>query len=331
MDKPRIAIVGLGLIGASLGLALRKTQTRFELVGHDKNGDASRRAAKLGAVDKTEWNLISACEPADAIFIAAPVPAIRETFEAISPYLKRGVVITDTASTKQQVLAWADELLPQHANFVGGDPILPSTAQRDQPSAALFEKGIYCLCPSSRASAESVDFVATVAAGFGAQPFFLDATEHDGLVAGSEHLPLVAAAALLATTLEAPSWREMRKVASVGYEACVNTLPGDPTGHAGVCLANSANVTHWIDAYIEKLTQIRALLADQDAETVTALFEKAWEHGIKWKEERGRGQWDMHEGTAPVAEQPGFLRQAFVGGGLRRKPLEGGKDKGRKR
>jgi prephenate dehydrogenase len=282
--------------------------------------DASRRALKLGAVEKTEWNLIAACETADAIFLAAPAAAIRQTFEAIAPYLKKGVVISDTASTKQQVIAWADELLPEHANFVGGDPVLPDGASRDTPSAGLFDKGIYCLCPSVRASPESVEFVSAVASGFGSQPFFLDAVEHDGLVAGSEHLPLLATAALIAGTQESPSWREMRKIANVGYEAIVNLLPGTAPVYAGACLTNAENLTQWLDQYIEKLEGIRKSLAAKDEKAINALFEAAVAGGDKWKSERKRAQWDLGEVAAPATEQPGFIRQTFLGGGFKRKP-----------
>ena len=96
MSKPRITIVGLGLIGGSIGLALRQAGNDYEVVGHDREHTVASKAHKLGALSKTEWNLISACEGADLIIIATPVMAIKETLTAIAPYLKPGCLITTT-------------------------------------------------------------------------------------------------------------------------------------------------------------------------------------------------------------------------------------------
>jgi prephenate dehydrogenase len=98
MSKPRIAIVGLGLIGSSIGLALSREQRDFEIVGHDKSNTAASQAKKLGAVDKVEWNLINACEGAGLVILALPLGAIRETMQALAGELATGAVVLDTAT-----------------------------------------------------------------------------------------------------------------------------------------------------------------------------------------------------------------------------------------
>ncbi len=124
MPKPRITIIGLGLIGASIGLALSREQRDFEIVGHDKSPAAAGQAKKLQAVDKTDWNLISACEGAGLVILALPLGAIRETMQALAGELAAGAVVLDTASVKAPVQAWADELLPPTVTFVGTHPIV---------------------------------------------------------------------------------------------------------------------------------------------------------------------------------------------------------------
>ena len=149
MPKPRITIVGLGLIGSSIGLALSREQRDFEIIGHDKSSAAAGQAKKLQAVDKTEWNLISACDGAGLVILALPLGAIRETMQAVAGELAEGAVVMDTASVKAPVQAWADELLPSNVPFVGTNPIVGSDATGDITARAdLFEGRLWAICPS---------------------------------------------------------------------------------------------------------------------------------------------------------------------------------------
>jgi prephenate dehydrogenase len=152
MAKPRIAIVGLGLIGNSIGLALSRETRDFEIVGHDKSNSAAGQAKKLQAVDKTEWNLINACEGAGLVILALPLGAIRDTMQALAGDLATGAVVIDTASVKAPVQAWADELLPSSVAFVGTNPIVASDQTGGAAARAdLFEQRTWAICPSSNA------------------------------------------------------------------------------------------------------------------------------------------------------------------------------------
>src|SRR5919205_1787345 len=114
----RVSIVGLGLIGSSIGLGLRrwagkdgKRDSVLEISGFDTSLEVQNYAKKLKAVDRTEWNLPSAVASADFLVIATPVMATREIFEVIAKHGKEGLVVTDTASTKAEVMQWAGEIL----------------------------------------------------------------------------------------------------------------------------------------------------------------------------------------------------------------------------
>ncbi|MBC7261196.1 MAG: prephenate dehydrogenase/arogenate dehydrogenase family protein, partial [Chloroflexi bacterium] len=120
----RTTVIGLGLVGSSIGLALKGTGADLEIIGHDKDSDAARRAYKSGCVDRTEWNLINACEGADLIIISTPLAGVKSTLAAIAQDVKPGCVITDTANLKVPVLDWARESLPNTVYFVGGHPII---------------------------------------------------------------------------------------------------------------------------------------------------------------------------------------------------------------
>ena len=133
-DQVRITIVGTGCIGTSIGLALHQTKQPLFIVGHDKESGHASMAQRMKAIDKSEWNLISACEDADLVILAIPMVAIEETLKALAPHLKGGCVVTDTAGLKGQVIEWAEALLPATVNFVGGDPVVTSTGSG--PAAA---------------------------------------------------------------------------------------------------------------------------------------------------------------------------------------------------
>lgn len=159
-EKPRVTIVGLGLIGSSMGLALRQARLTSTVVGHDIDRRVAGQAKKVGAVDRTDWNLVSACEESDVILLATPLDAIEPTLEAIGPDLRPGCVVIDTATIKEPVMAWAASKLPDGVHFVGGDP-LPGPAASglsgvEAARADLFENGLFCVVPSPSANEDAV-------------------------------------------------------------------------------------------------------------------------------------------------------------------------------
>ncbi|NIO72551.1 MAG: prephenate dehydrogenase/arogenate dehydrogenase family protein [Anaerolineae bacterium] len=313
MSKPRITIVGLGLIGGSIGLALRQAGNDYEVVGHDREHAVAGQARKLGAVSKTEWNLISACEGADLIIIATPVVAIKETLTAIAPYLKPGCLVTDTGSIKGPVVAWAKGILPDTVNFVGGNPIISQEGSLptgiEGARADLFQGGLYCLTPLPEAAPQAVQLATDLVHLLGAKPFFLDAAEHDGLVAGVDHLPFVLSAALLGTTVQSPAWREMRKLAGDAFQSVTRFSSGDAATYRDACLTNGENIVRWIDACLARLEELREVIAAQEAEKLEKTFEEAMSVRDRWLRDKADGRWELAEEISASPSQQGFLRR----------------------
>jgi prephenate dehydrogenase len=293
--KPRVTIVGLGLIGGSIGMALRQAEVTSALLGHDKDRDASSQAKKLGAVDRTEWNLVSACEGSDLVILATPVGAIADTLKAIGPYLRPGCVILDTATLKVPVLAWAAEILPDAVHFVGGDPIVgPASSGQGGLQAAradLFQKSLFCLVPSSTVDEDAVKLTTDLVRILGAHPLFVDAAEHDGLMAAVDHLPTILALASLETAISQPSWRELRKLAGPTFEASTHLASADPTAYGDLYAANRDNVVRWIDAFSSSLASIRQALLENQYEELAGRFERSLQERNKWLEDRAQGLW----------------------------------------
>lgn len=274
MARARVTIVGLGLVGASMGLAIRKARPEVEVVGHDSSADATRRAQKLGAIEKSEWNLINACERADVLVLATPAQAVREIMKVAGPYMQNVRVVTDTAGSKHQVLAWANELLPG-VPFVGGDPMVGSLDGAATPRADLFQDVTYCLCPTTSTAHEAVNLVVGFVELLGARPFFVDPAEHDGLVGVADHLSFVLSTALLRmVSAEVPSRipADLHRVIGPTFRRAAAYSSEDPQTYRDLCLTNRDAILRSIGALRLSLDELSALVQEGDEKKLQALF-----------------------------------------------------------
>lgn len=286
MAKMRIAIIGLGLIGGSIGLALKKSKLDLEIVGHDKDPGVAGRAQKRGAVDKTEWNLINACQRAALIVLALPLDAIADTLAALRAHLQPGTLITDTATSKVPVLEWAKQL-PAGVEFIGGDPVLDKNRVIeghgiDAADAALFDGATYCLVPAVTASSQAIDTLNGFVNVLGAQPYFIEAAEHDGLMAGVQHLPALLATAYAASIVQQQGWRERGKLAGANFRALTDLVPADKSTAREQFIAHRDDLTRWLDLHIAKLNELRDALARQDATTLEATVQTIADERARW-------------------------------------------------
>lgn len=283
----RIAIIGLGLIGGSIGLALKQANWRkAEIIGYTRRRETASLARKSGTVDRIEFELPKAVKSADIIIIATPVLAIKNVFEQIALELADDSIVTDTASTKLQVMQWAQEMLPSRTNFIGGHPMAGKEIQGIKAADAdLFRKCTYCLTPLPQAKRAAILTVKDMVKALGAVPLVIDAEEHDGLVAGISHLPLVLSAALVLATTKNASWPKMSRLAASGYRDLTRLASGNPEVSAHICLSNRAAIVSWIDTFVEELQKMRKLVADGNEEIERALT-MANEARQKWLEKR---------------------------------------------
>jgi len=270
-----VAIIGLGLIGGSIGLALKQAnEPGWEITGYARRPEVASAALRSAMVDKIETSLEQTVRKTDLVIIATPVLTIREILSQIAAHLPSGCIVTDTASTKLKVLKWAEELLPSSVDFVGGHPMAGKETYGIQAAQAdLFQGSIYCLVPMSRASSSSVDKIITTVKLLGAMPFPIEAQEHDKLVAGISHLPMLLSAALISVTTRNPSWPEMSKLTASGYRDLTRLASGNPEVNAHICLSNQAAILHWIDEFTRELERYRQLVNAGDKHLEKALAE----------------------------------------------------------
>jgi prephenate dehydrogenase len=286
MAKSRVTIIGLGLIGGSVGLALKKSKLEIEIIGHDKDPGVAGRARKRGAVDKTEWNLINACDSAGLIVLAIPLDGIKETLSALKSYVQPGTIITDTATSKVPVLEWAKDL-PGGVEFVGGNPVISANRDLaghgiDAADAALLQGATYCLIPAVNASPQAIDMLTSFVNLLGAKPYFIEAAEHDGLMAGVQHFPAFLATAYAASIVQSQGWRERGKLAGAAFRAATELVPEDKQTAREQFLSHRVDLTRWIDLSIAKLREMREMLAREDAAAVEALIQAIADERAKW-------------------------------------------------
>ena len=270
-----VTIIGLGLIGGSIGLALRQgRKPGWEIVGYSRRQETVANALSLGAIERGETNLKDAVKQADFAIIATPVLTVKEIFSEIAPHLPSGCVVTDTASTKVQVVKWAEEILPPTVDFVGGHPMAGRETHGIQAAEAELLQGCtYCLTLSEKASPKSIDTVTGMVKKLGAIPFFIDAQEHDKLVAGISHLPMLLSAALVSLTTKNPSWSKMSKLATSGYHDLTRLASGNPEVNAHICISNKEAIVNWIGKFSQELERYRQLVAEGDKRLEQALTE----------------------------------------------------------
>ena len=286
----RITIIGLGLIGTSIGLALKRANLPgVEIVGTDKEPKHRSVAKRRGAVDQAESNLLNSVKGARLVIIAVPVVAIREVMELIGPHLEEGCLVTETGSTKADVGRWAQEVLPEGVSYVGGHPM--AGKEQSGPEAAdadLFQGAVYAVCPSPFATKQAVASVVGLADTLGARPYFVDSEEHDSYVAAVSHLPFLLSTALMMCTSKGLGWREMSRMAASGFRDMTRLASGDPMMHRDICVTNGDSIVHWLDESIKELYAIRNMVKD-DPEALERTLIEAWEARQRWLNGELRG------------------------------------------
>ena len=270
----RIAIIGLGLIGGSLGLALKRSRLKdVDIVGYSRTRETREKARRAGAIDRASSDVQDAVRDAAIVVIATPILIIPTTMEDMAPVLPHDCVVTDVASTKAEVMRWAGELLPKNVHFVGGHPMAGKEQSGiDAADAALFQGKPYCVVPSVGANETAVNAVVGLADLVGASPVFMDAEEHDSYVAAVSHLPLVVSAALFSLVRDSSAWPEMSQLASSGFRDVTRLASGSPEMSEDISLTNGENIIHWLDRMIAEIRKYRELIKSDNEEALFKAF-----------------------------------------------------------
>lgn len=323
----QITILGLGQIGASVGLALANQTELVSRLGHDKEPNVSRRAKQIGAVDRTEYNLHTAVENADLVLLTLPMDQIRETLELIGPDLKEEVVVMDTAPVKEVVAGWAHEFLPAGRHYIGLIPVLNPAYLYEVDSGIdaahkdLFQRGLMAIVSPPDSNSAAIKLAADLSRLLGAFPLFADTAEMDGIMAATHLLPQLLAAALLNVTIDQPGWREAKKLAGKAYAETSEPMAplNTPAALTSTAIYNQVNSVRVIDSLIAALTAMRNDIQNQDEQNLLARLERAQKGRETWWQQRQAGDWAGDE----LRSATDIPRASDIFGnllGIRRKP-----------
>ncbi len=326
--QARIAIIGLERIGASIGLALSQPEYNLQVIGSDPDPGAAAKATKAGAVQKTHWNLLEAVDGADVVILARPLGAIRDTLTSIAGGLKDNCVVTDTASLKVPVMRWAEEILPPGVYFVGGHPMLSSAALLepgqgvDAARRDLFSQAAYCLTPSVETPPDAVKLISDLIFILGAEPFYMDADEHDALIGAVDTLPLMLHLALTRTVVGDRNWRDTRRVANRSFALTTTLVDAEAASVGAELTLNRTHLLRWLDLLHQQLHELRTLIESGESEKLEAIVEAAGAERYNWLRDLKQAQWQESPRPPVIPDTAERMGQFFGFNLFRRKPKE---------
>ncbi len=271
----RVAFIGIGLIGASMALAMRRAKVTNFIVTCDSSAKARKTALDLGIVNDATKDYGKAVKDADLVVIATPVRSYETIAKAIARHLKSGAIVTDVGSVKKEVIAAVKPHLPKNVHFVPGHPIAGTEHSGPEAGfAELFQNRWSILTPPPRTSAKAVVKVAELWRRIGAKVDTMQPDHHDMVLAITSHLPHLIAYTIVgtATDLEGDLKREVIKYSASGFRDFTRIAASDPVMWRDIFLANGPAVLEILQRFTEDLTALQKAIRKTDGKTLEDLF-----------------------------------------------------------
>jgi len=273
----KIVIFGVGLIGGSVALALKKAGSAAQIIGVGRSTESLQSAVDLGVIDAACSDITQAVQNADIVLIAAPVAQTASILTAIKPALAATTVITDAGSTKSDVLACAKEILGEQFNhFVGGHPI--AGAEKSGVTAAttdLYRNKNVVLTPTDATDPDAIQRVRELWQHCGANVTEMPATTHDSIFAAVSHLPHLLAFALVDDIASRKNAEQLFGFAASGFRDFTRIAGSHPEMWRDISLANRSALLNEITAYQDELSRLKQMLELSDGDALHALFDRA--------------------------------------------------------
>lgn len=307
----RIAILGTGLIGTSLGLAFRRLERVEEVVGYDR--DAARLSAALsrGALSRAAPDAGGAVAGADLTVLAVPVSVIGTVAWQIAGRLRENAILTDVASVKTGVVETLQQAIPGHVHIVGGHPMAGShETGPEYASADLFVGATYLLTPTTHTDPSAYRTLHALIAAIGARPMAVNPHDHDRLVAVISHLPHLAATTLMNFAAERASEQHagLLLLAAGGFRDATRVAASNPDLWLEICAENRDAIVAVLDDYAARITGLRDTLAASDDGGVRAVLAAAREARRSLPTKRSVGG-ALVELVMPIPDRPGVLAE----------------------
>ncbi|MFZ3172211.1 MAG: prephenate dehydrogenase [Carboxydocellales bacterium] len=307
----RICIIGVGLIGGSLGMAVIQRGLAGEVVGVVRNQENLELALATAAIHRGTPDPIAGVEGADLVVLATPVGAYAPILKLIKPYLSPDAVITDVGSTKEKVVREAEEILGDQSAFIGGHPMAGSEqAGVKGADPYLFENAVYLLTPTVLTSQSALHKIANLCSALGAKVMTFTPEEHDQMVAAVSHLPHLIAATLVNTVSKLQQeFPQTLQLAAGGFKDTTRVAMGNPTMWRDILLSNQAHVLGLITKFQQTLTLLEEDIREAASADLVGKLESAQELRQKLPKKL-KGYWpELYEIVVTVPDKPGMIAQ----------------------
>lgn len=284
MHWQKITLVGVGLLGGSLGLAIKQRALATKVAGYVRRSALVAECEKRQVVDVAEMDLLRAVASADLVVLCTPIGQMRALVETMSPALRPGVVVTDVGSVKGQVVQELEPLIgAAGGHFVGSHPM--AGAEKTGVHAAradLFQDAMVAVTPTPTASAEAVDRVEAFWTSVGAIALRMPPDLHDDLVGRCSHLPHIVAAELVNYVLSPVHPKQQAVLCGTGFRDTTRIASGSTEMWRDICKANRKNILRVLGVFIEDLQEFCVALEQQDWKTIDEFFDNARQRRDQW-------------------------------------------------
>jgi prephenate dehydrogenase len=289
MHWKKVTLVGVGLLGGSLGMALKQRSLASWVAGFVRRPASVPECQGVGAVDQATTELGEAVRDADLVVLCTPIAQMRDLVEQMLPSLKPGATVTDVGSVKGSVVRDLEALVAKAgAHFVGSHPM--AGAEKMGVAAArvdLFDGTVCVVTPTRKSNPAAVHKVGQLWKSVGARLLKLTPEAHDILTSRSSHLPHVVAAQLANLILSPKHPKEQGMLCANGFRDTTRIAAGSPEMWRDIALANRQNLSRALDTFTNGLQDFRRALKRGDARAVTKFFEQARERRELWAKAAG--------------------------------------------
>ena len=284
MHFRKITIIGVGLLGGSIGLAVRQRRLAAETAGFVRRAASLKDCERAGAVDYATTDLLAAVSGADLVILCTPLAQMRDLAQQFLPALKRGAIVTDVGSVKADVVRELESLIKKSgAHFIGSHPMAGGEKMGVLAARAdLFVNALNILTPTKKSPAAVVRKLEQFWKSLGARTLRLDAAQHDLLVARSSHLPHVVAATLANLVLHPGQPKTQAALCANGFRDTTRIASGSPEMWRDIALANRKHLARSVDAFATELKKFQSALKAGDAAAVEQFFATAKERRDQW-------------------------------------------------
>lgn len=284
MHFPKVTLVGVGLLGGSLGLALKARKLVGHVEGYVRRAASVTECEQLGVVDHATTDLLAAVRDADLVVFCTPLAQMRPLAEQCATTLKPGALVTDVGSVKGPVVRELEPLFAKAgAQFIGSHPM--AGGEKTGPAAAradLFERAVCIVTPGTKTPAKLAKQMEDFWAALGGRPLRLTPDQHDSLVARSSHLPHIVAAELANYVLSPAHPKEQSALCAAGFRDTTRIAAGSPEMWRDIALANRKHLARALGVFIEDLQEFQRALEAGDVKAMDEFFETAKHRRDEW-------------------------------------------------